>query len=123
MMKTENTRFSKRLEDLLWWILRLFPLVLFVCAVYGYYRNGGSGLWNEFQSFMVGFSWLNTTSNPVYTVLFSALGPDGLLPLFASNNPLLLYCSYLIVIEILRVFVQVFACMLRFCSRMIERIM
>lgn len=103
---SKSSRFSKRLDSLFWWLVKLLPLVLFVCAVYGFYRNGGTALWREFSSFMAGFTFLDST-NPIYTALYGVFGADGVFPIFSSGNALLQYLSYIVVIDILHIMVDV----------------
>ena len=105
---TKSSRFSKRLDSLFWWLLKLLPLVMFVCYIYGYYRSGNTDVaTNEFFSIIQNYCMMSF-DNVVFQTLFSVFGPEGALPLFNSvRNPIAIYLSYIVIIDILHIMVDV----------------
>lgn len=105
---SKSSRFSKRLDSLFWWIVKIVPLVMFLFYIYGYYRSGNTDASsNEFFSLIQNYCMISFDS-VVFNTFFTIFGPDGAFPLFMSvRNPLLVYLSYIVIIDILHIMVDV----------------
>lgn len=79
-------------DSLFWMLIMLVPLIAFIVFKQDFSAN--------LQMFGI------NDSNIIYNTLDDLFGSSGIFPLFSANSPYLLYFTYLIVIELMHLFVD-----------------
>ena len=80
------------IDNLFWMLIMIIPvMVLFITK-------------QDFSVVLAQFG-IND-SNVIYTTLVEIFGASGLFPLFKDNSPFLLYFTFLVVVELMHLFVD-----------------
>lgn len=120
MNRNINTRFSRRLESIFWWFLRLFPLIFCLFFEVAAVRGGNPEYLNISAYIENTFGYLS--SSFVYTLFDSIFGAQGFLPFFdsASGSGFFTYLSWLVLVELSRFFITFLLWIVRFATRLLE---
>lgn len=118
-MKKETDKFGKQIDHVFWFLVTIFPLLLYALYVF---RNGNGSdylTFSEFLSIKTGLSWL--AANPVYNVFEKIFGNNGFFPMFSENSGYLILFGYVASVEVLHVLFDVVVFIPRFCHTLVGR--
>ena len=111
--KSGETRFSRKLDCLFWWIVRLLPIFVMFVFMWKAYFSGydenllwGENLYYPFEPLSsiltehFGMNIDNDITNALFTVFDSFVGGF-------YDTPFIAYFSYLVYVEIIHLFVDI----------------
>lgn len=117
LSKTTKNRFGYKLDKIFWWIVMLFPLFAYL---------GFSLLYPKETpiSFCAFFTTLGIDSwdkNPVYDVLNSLFGSNGVFPIFNTTPCFVTYFTWCVTVEIIHIIFDVLVFIPRLCHKWISK--
>lgn len=95
------------IDKVFWLLIMLIPVLAYLIMPIGYSIGGGSETVTALPTFAQALTQFGINdSNIIYGALNDLFGSTGILPLFASDSALLLYFTYLVIIELVHLFID-----------------
>lgn len=114
-------RTIKNIADRLFWlVVALLPVLIYLGTFLSYRFASVSETLPSFAEFMANFGVSQTSI--VFTSMSDLFGADGILPLFANNNAILLYMAYFVSVEIVHLAVDFLVFIPRLAHKWMEKL-
>lgn len=114
-------RTIKNIADRLFWlVVALLPILIYIGTFISYRLTTVTDTLPTFAEFMANFGVSQTSI--VYTSIADLFGANGILPLFANNNAILLYMAYFVSIEIVHLAVDFLVFIPRLAHKWMEKL-
>ena len=95
------------IDKVFWLLIMLIPVIAYLVMPLGFSIGGGSEGVTDLPTFAEALTQFGLNENNViYGALNDLFGASGLLPMFANNSALLLYFTYLVIVELVHLFID-----------------
>lgn len=121
MKKLNNTRFSRKIDHIFWFLILMLPVASWLSYLFSFNGYGDAaspvisfGSWITNQ-----FTGSNISNNIVYTTLNGIFGSSGAFPVFGPS--FLYFVTYLVNVELIHVFFDVIVFVPRLAHKWISK--
>lgn len=121
-MRTKRTtsRFAFKLDKLFWFFIQIFPILAFLLfLITGSRADAATSI--TFNGFLVRLGLDYSSGNIFYSIFSRLFGSEGVFPLFVNSGGIILFFTYVCVVEILHLCFDVIVFIPRLAHKWISK--